>query len=482
MLANSPGWGHFALLAALYYAGAELGMLTIMPQGATIFWPPNAVVLAMLLRFDGARLPAIGAVVVATEVLAGVPAYGVLEAALFGLVNFGEASAAFFLLRRLRFDARFGSIADLWKFVLAAPFGAAIGAALCGAALYGVFRGGGIPYFELARIWWFGDALGLMVLTPLLLSFPPFGARQPADTRRFDAIDAWVLAAALTLVAAIWWEALPAMALVPFVLYVAARHPPRWAALAVIASGTVIVGAMLAGREPLGEIADQDAVLMAQRLLFVMSIMGLGFSALITRLREQQAELERRVAERTAELQRANAELELLAREDALTGVANRRRFDEALAGEVARAARYGGALSLVLADIDHFKRINDELGHAAGDEVIQAVGRVLRECARGRDLVARYGGEEFAIVLPHTDLSQAVRFAERARKDVAALEGLPGKARIAASFGVAELAPRGDASQLVSAADAALYRAKNAGRDRVEAAPAMRPGAKRVS
>lgn len=479
---ETPRWPHLALLAALYWAGAKLGMLTIVPEGVAIFWPPNAVVLAALLRFDGARLPLVGVVVVATEVIADLPAFSVTEALLFGVLNFGEATAAFLLLKRLGFDPRFGAVADLWKFLLAAPFAAAVPAALLGAGVYAVFRGAETSYFEFARLYWFGDALGLMVLTPLLLSFPPFGAHPGDGPFHFDAIDRWVLAAAVLVAAAIWWRALPAMALLPLVLYVGARHSPRWAALAVLAAVAMLAAAMLAGRQPFGEVPARDAVVMAQRLIFVMSVMALGFSSLITRMRAQQAQLEQRVAERTAELERANADLERLARVDSLTGVANRRRFDEALADEIARVARYGGTLSLVLADIDHFKRINDSLGHAAGDEVIQSLGRVLRECARGRDLVARYGGEEFAILLPQTDLSRALRFAERARRAVTALEDLPGNAGVTASFGVAELGSAGDAAQLIAAADAALYRAKEAGRDRVMPAPATDGVSARVS
>src|SRR5687767_12095627 len=101
----TPGWKAFALLAALYYAAAKLGMLTVMPEGIAVFWPPNGIILAALLYFRGARLPAFAAVVVAAEVAADVPSFSVTEALLFGLINFAEAASAFLLLRRLRFDA-----------------------------------------------------------------------------------------------------------------------------------------------------------------------------------------------------------------------------------------------------------------------------------------------------------------------------------------------------------------------------------------
>lgn len=478
---HAPGWLDFAVLAALYYAAAQLGLLTDMPQGMAIFRPANAVVLAMLLRFEGRRLATVAAVVVATEVLAAAPAAGAAEAALFGLINFGEAAVAFLLLRYVRFDSSFREIADVWRFVLAAPLVAAMLAALCGAAVYGAFGGGAGSYFHTARAWWFGDALGLAVVTPLLLSFAPYGRAAAAGGRAFRAADGWVLVAGALVAAVIALDLAHVVALVPFVLYVGAMYRPRWASLAVAFSVAVIVLMMATGQRPFGDLSDAEAVLVAQRLIFVLTVMGLGFSTLITRMREQQAELEARVLERTAELERANAELGRLAHLDSLSGVGNRRLFDEKLA-EVARDARRRGPHSLVLADIDHFKAVNDAHGHGAGDEVIQAFGRILRESARGRDVVARYGGEEFAVLLPQTDLAHALLFAERVRETVAAHAELPHGVRVTASFGVAELGDGGDAAHLVAAADGALYRAKKAGRNRVEPATAGHPAARRVS
>ena len=466
-----PGWA-LALVAVLYYAGAKLGMLTVMPEGMAILWPANAVVLAALLRFGAARLPAIGLVVVAAEVIADVPAFSVTEAVLFGLINFAEATAAFVLLRRLRFDAAFASVADAAKFLLAGPIVCAFLASLLGAAVYTAFRGGATGYLEFARIWWFGDGLGLLILTPLLLGFAPFEPAA-APRRPFSVRDALLVAAAALVFAAVWMRAVPPVLLVPVVLVVAARYEQRWTALAVAASAGVIVAAMAHGRDLWGGLPGREAVIHAQEFIFVLALLGLGCTALLSQLRRQQAELEGRVAERTRALEQANAELGRLATVDALTGVGNRRLFDRTLASEASRVGRYGGALALVLADLDHFKRINDVHGHAAGDEQLRAVGGVLRDCARASDLVARYGGEEFAILLPHTDAAQALQFAERVRRALARQAGPAGE-RVTASFGVAQLGPEGDVAQLVAAADAALYRAKAEGRDRVVAAPAI--------
>jgi diguanylate cyclase (GGDEF)-like protein len=157
---------------------------------------------------------------------------------------------------------------------------------------------------------------------------------------------------------------------------------------------------------------------------------------------------------------------------DELTGLFNRRRFQEAMATEVERSKRFGQPVGLVLLDLDDFKTVNDTYGHQQGDLVLREVARVLRATSREIDEPARYGGEELAVVLPNTDLEGAYNLAERVR---AGIEGLTlplldgdGTLRVTASFGVATLPGSAeDMRGLVAAADEALYRAKRAGKNR---------------
>ena len=179
------------------------------------------------------------------------------------------------------------------------------------------------------------------------------------------------------------------------------------------------------------------------------------------------------------DLRRDNLGLQELAHTDTLTRLANRRRFDEVLAHELARAMRDGTPLALILLDVDHFKKFNDHYGHPAGDTCLQEVGCILAgQVNRNRDLAARYGGEEFAVVLPDTDLAGAMAVAERLRHEIQAL-GLPHQPSpfgvVTASLGVAALAPDGlpDAGEMVAQADRQLYQAKRAGRNRIEGAAA---------
>ena len=164
----------------------------------------------------------------------------------------------------------------------------------------------------------------------------------------------------------------------------------------------------------------------------------------------------------------------LAAARDPLTGLGNRRGLEAALARESGLARRHGDPLSLLMVDVDRFKRINDRFGHLAGDRVLRAVARCIAGCARRSDLVFRYGGEEFCVVLGRTGPEGARRLAGRVRAAVGALR-LPmgsGTLRISVSLGVASRSPGEDPAALIGKADLALYRAKRAGGDTVRPAP----------
>ena len=232
----------------------------------------------------------------------------------------------------------------------------------------------------------------------------------------------------------------------------------------------LLLSLALADRLRRARAAQQHAL--QRELSLTRSLEAERASSLLAQQRANQ-ELEQRVLDRTAELQQANAELASLSVTDALTKLHNRRSFDETLQFELERSARTGKPLSLILADIDHFKSINDQLGHLTGDECLKEVADALRRAAaRSTDLVARYGGEEFAIVLADTDLAHAAAIAERARQEVEDIHfrsrGEPVPLRI--SLGVVSFAgsTSGKVSDLIAQADAALYRAKREGRNRV--------------
>ena len=182
-------------------------------------------------------------------------------------------------------------------------------------------------------------------------------------------------------------------------------------------------------------------------------------------LRLLNKSLEQRVLERTAELEKANRRLEELVHYDGLTGIYNRRALDERLALEVVRANRHGRPLSFHLIDLDHFKELNDTLGHLAGDHVLQGIAHLLHQLARETDMVARYGGEEFAVILPETDGPGAIVLAERMRSEIEKMRW--SEKSVTASFGVATAVSK-DVNKLIDSADKALYHAKRKGRNQV--------------
>jgi diguanylate cyclase (GGDEF)-like protein len=184
-------------------------------------------------------------------------------------------------------------------------------------------------------------------------------------------------------------------------------------------------------------------------------------------------------------LETANQRLKRLVAVDGLTGIANRRHFDRALERELRRTRREQQPLSLIFLDLDEFKRFNDTYGHARGDDVLRSVAHTLDETfRRGGDMVARYGGEEFAVILPGVDGRRAGLYAERLRRRIWRLNIPYGASqvsdRVTISGGVATVTPMGvtSASELLLAADRALYRAKCLGKNRIVTAALLEPNA----
>ena len=185
----------------------------------------------------------------------------------------------------------------------------------------------------------------------------------------------------------------------------------------------------------------------------------------LTRLNHELLKVQKELAQR-------NSDLERLAYRDTLTGLLNRRSILEKLHEWLHHVRRYKGRLAVAMLDIDHFKQVNDLRGHRVGDTVLAEMAGIMRRSVRQTDFVGRYGGEEFLIVLPRTDAAGAAKMAERVR---VAVQGTPMRAMdgpdfsTTVSLGVAEYCDCDDEDSLVGRADAALYRAKELGRNRVE-------------
>jgi diguanylate cyclase len=223
-----------------------------------------------------------------------------------------------------------------------------------------------------------------------------------------------------------------------------------------------------------GEVGQHhhDVERVARQIDVEASADGAQVITAITEIMEATARMQQRIAAAEEKLQEQAQKLEMqaaIARTDGLTELGNRRAFDEELSRRRAESLRDGLPLSVVLIDVDHFKRLNDRHGHQAGDTVLRGLAETLRVIVREADVVTRYGGEEFALLLPHTPLDLAIRVAERAREGVASARYAFAKVEhhVTVSTGIAEITASEQADDIVRRADEALYRAKQAGRNR---------------
>lgn len=193
-----------------------------------------------------------------------------------------------------------------------------------------------------------------------------------------------------------------------------------------------------------------------------------NINAQLSGLNFELAETQRDLSKSIIELDKLKQDAVNESLADPLTGLGNRRSFDQSIKKEIARASRGNGALSLVMCDLDFFKQVNDTYGHDVGDAVLRSFAKLIASTIRSFDIAARFGGEEFMILMPGADMSQAMAIAERIRS---ALErsnlDIPAK-RITASFGVATLSSSDSPDSLLKKADLAMYRAKATGRNRV--------------
>jgi diguanylate cyclase (GGDEF)-like protein len=243
-----------------------------------------------------------------------------------------------------------------------------------------------------------------------------------------------------------------------------------------------VVGLLSVQHTQSGLYSEADLHLMQQ--LAEQVAVALADARAFEDLEDYRQRLEERVAQRTAELERANGEKERLiaamrersralereSQEDPLTGLANRRSFARRLAAEMEVALAVGQPLTLAVADLDHFKVVNDRLGHRIGDTALRESAALMQKLCRETDLVARIGGEEFALVLPATTRDRAAEFCDRIRGAIEAHDWRRFHPELAVtiSIGLAQWDGTAEVSELIEAADAQLYRAKRAGRNQV--------------
>ena len=463
-------------------------------SGAFILWLPNAVVLSAMLLSSYRQWWKFALTQFACELLLGADNAAAPLAVGYALLNLLEVLLSALLLRRM--GGRQFAFCNAREMLLFAAVAMAFVPALTtglGAWMYRTTAQAPMPLLQHWQIGWIGHGAGMAALTPLLFGWLCRTGETPAQadsTRLPEKLAYTALLAALLQAlffgvpeAALLWQVGPLL-LLALVLWAAMR----FGVLGVSAVGCMVsLLAIVQTGQGRGMFAAFQADMQAQVLqqyLAAMLLTGLAVAGLSSELRGKvrslrrlkqkllnahtdlsllNEHLEQRVTQRTAELER-------LATTDALTDTHNRRFLMARAEIELALAKRQSHAVSMVMFDIDHFKRVNDSHGHNVGDRVLVALTQAVKKEMRLGDTFARVGGEEFVMLLPHLDAEQARQVAERLRTMLEALEIHAGPGlvlHITASFGVATLSARiSTVEALCVAADTALYQAKAAGRN----------------
>lgn len=502
---DPDGWswpGRTAGLAVAYAAAAALGLgLAVLPPfTASAVFPASGVALAVLL-LGGARLwpgvwlgsflvtafvlcrpdllrlgtrpdsfgPAVGA---AAVIAAGCAIQAVVGAVLFRALSGGA-------------DNPFHRARDAVAFVAVALVGSVVNATV---GTGGLSVAGLLDPARMAEswlTWWLGDVSGVLVAAPILLAWAVPAKRPRRSLVRLPEL-AVLFALPFVVGGAITRTDHPLEYLfLPPLIWAAFRFGPRGATTLTALTAGVAVAVTVHGhgafRDP--ALPVNESLLLLQSFVATVATTALMLLGVIAQRDAAERDLavaveslEARVRLRTHELAASNVQLRRLAGYDPLTGVANRRQFDEALVTEWRRCGEAGRPLAVILMDIDQFKLFNDTLGHPAGDDCLRRVAEALAGgLQRHGELLARYGGEEFVALLPGVTLDDAVTAAERLAERVRAANVPHPTATtgvVTCSLGVAAAVPQGpDAGGLLAAADVAMYAAKRDGRNCVRRA-----------
>jgi diguanylate cyclase (GGDEF)-like protein len=457
-----------AVLAALYFEAGHLGLrLAFVNASTTAVWPPTGIALAALLILGLRVWPGIfiGAFLV-NVTTAGTVASSICLAS----GNTLEALIGFLLVSRFARGADFPERAKTFlRFVMLAGVLATAVAATIGAGTLTFF--GLAPLSDFQSVWfhwWLGDAAGAILITPMIVCWH---ASPRLTWRRARAAEAAAFLCALVVFSqAVFGLTAPASAqyqtaflVMPLLLWPAIRFGPRETATAAFLLALFALTGTLQGSGPFASTTPFATLISLQSFMGVVALTSMVVAASTAERVLSTEELLRS----QRDLEEANARLNARCVSDPLTGVANRRGFEERLSEEIERSERHRQPLALLIVDVDRFRRHNRSLGHGGADAVLRAVAGLLRSQIRKIDHIARFGGDEFVILLPNTTPEGARITAERCRRAVAACSW--DKGAVTVSIGVAVAGTeRVDGAGLLAAADHALFKAKEMGRNRV--------------
>jgi diguanylate cyclase (GGDEF)-like protein len=459
--------GAIAVLGATYFEAATFGLkLAYVHASATAVWAPTGIALAALLMFGTRLWPGVflGALLVNVTTPGNlatacfVAAGNTLEALLGAILVQRYANGRTFL-----YDPR-----SFFRFVLLAALGSTVIGATTGlSALTALGFATPESFGEIWLTWWLGDAAGTLIFAPLIVSW----VDDPrVRWNRREAVEPLLVLGFVVGVSELvfgGWAPDPfghfPFLMAPLLLWPAFRFGPRLTATSVLVTFLVALVRTLDGSGPYATPVPFAELLALQIFLAVLAVTSMAVAAANSARCRATADL----VQTQRELQGAIAMLAAECKHDALTGVANRRGFAERLRAEAERSRRRREPLAMLVVDIDRFRRHNQEMGHAAADQILRSVAVVLKAQLRACDHLARFGGDEFVILLPATEVAGARVTAERCRRAIADADW--GARRVTVSIGVTSFEVETmHQSDILAIADQALFRAKAAGRNRV--------------
>lgn len=295
-----PGWLFFLLLPLLHFASINLTFLcAVTPEQAVVVWLPNAVLLAALLRFNGQRAVLMAALTFTSDILANLQHSSLLVSVLYSMVNLLEVSITYQLMRRSGASFRLQRQRDLLKFVLAGPVAGALIGAVAAAVIVQQLGTSDVPFLKQVSLWWFADALGLLIYVPLLVSL----TQLPQQSVRLTSVDDALLILTLLLATVVMSAQGGAIAgipitptlLLPAVALIAVRCGIRLTTLVVVLISLATATMITTGQKPFGDLSVEMEKVRAQEFILVLSLLGIGIAVLHNELRLRQRDLERRL-------------------------------------------------------------------------------------------------------------------------------------------------------------------------------------------
>ena len=458
MLSGNPGEGGSLLiqwrvvrqalaLAIVYFIAGKLGLrLAFVHASASSVWPPTGIALAAFLVLGYRVWPAI----LCAAFFVNVTTAGSVATSLgIALGNTLEGLVGAYLVSRFANGRRaFGSARDTFRFaILAAMLGTTVSATIGVTTLSVAGFAGWNDYGRIWSTWWLGDAVGALVVAPVVLLW---SADPKVRWNRGQALEALALLVALVFVGLAVFDGLVASAVrhypleflcVPLLVWAAVRFGRREAATAIVVLSAIAITGTLRGFGPFARGTQNESLLLLQAFMGVTAVMSLVLGAVVSERKYVEEQLRR------------------LAVSDPLTGLANYRQLIEAVEGEIKRSQRSGRGFAIVFLDLDRLKKINDRHGHLVGSRALCRLADVLRVTSRGIDSAFRFGGDEFALILPETEAAAARQVGARIAARLAAESERPA---LSVSVGVAVYPADGDSgTALLGAADRVLYEAK---------------------